>query len=285
MANHQPGFGKSVLLTGCSTGIGNATALRLARNGFTVFATVRKPADRDRLSRLQQPNLIPYYPLDLTGTGDIPPLIEFLRTTLQQKGHTGLYALINNAGGGSVAPIELMDLEIFRRELQTRLVGSVALVQSLLPMLRLGKGRIVWVVTPATIPTPYVTSIHACDFAVNCIARSLDLELAPWHIPSIQVRCGGIKTAKGLKTTIEVEEILRHPQANLYRPQLEKWGKEMAEFDRKRTDPEKVAQTVLTALIARNPRRRYALGYMAGAAAFLEALPQPLADAILKMRY
>ncbi len=211
MTNHQPGFGKSILITGCSSGIGYATALYLARNGFTVFATVRKPADYERLRRLQEPNLIPYSPLDLTGTGDIPPAVDFLQTNLKQKGQAGLYALINNAGGGSVAPIELMDLEVFHRELQTRLVGSAALVQSLLPLLRRGEGRIVWIVTPATIPTPYVASIHACDFAVNCIARTLDLELAPWHIPSIQVRCGGIKTAKGLKTTSEAEEILRHP--------------------------------------------------------------------------
>jgi NAD(P)-dependent dehydrogenase (short-subunit alcohol dehydrogenase family) len=285
MKNHKPGSGKSVLITGCSSGIGHATALHLARCGFTVFATVRKQADYDRLLRLQEPDLIPYCPLDLTGKSGIPPLVEFLEATLQRDGQAGLYALINNAGGGSVAPIELMDLEVFHRELQTRLVGSVALVQSLLLLLRRGAGRIVWILTPATIPTPYVASIHACDFAANCIARTLDLELSPWHIPSIQVRCGGIKTDKGLKTTSEAEEILRHPKSGLYRTQLEKWSKEMAAFDRKRTDPEKVAQKVMTALVARKPRRRYAVGYMAGAAAFLESLPQPLADAILRMRY
>ena len=141
-----------------------------------------------------------------------------------------------------------MDVNTFHTELQTRLVGGVALIQAVLPLLRQGAGRIVWIVTPATIPTPYVTSIHACDFAVNCIARTLAIELKPWQIPVIQVRCGGIKTAKGLETTAEVDAIFQHPQAELYRQPLRQWSKDMADFDLKRTEPEQVARVVQKAL-------------------------------------
>lgn len=276
---------KSVLVTGCSSGIGLATAQHLAGQGFTVFATVRKEADADRLRRLNRPNLIPVCPLDLTRSDDIPSIIATVQAELQRRDQPGLYALVNNAGSGSVAPVELMDLNVFRTELQTRLVGWVAMVQGFLPLLRQGNGRIVWIVTPAIIPTPYVASIHACDFAVNCVARTLDIELKPWRIPSILIRCGGIKTAKGLGTTDEVKTILQHPQAGLYRQRLERWSSEMAEFDQRRTEPLKVAQWVQKALQARNPRRRYSIGHMSGVAALLEALPQPLADAILKMRF
>ena len=285
MLDHQPGSGKSVLITGCSSGIGRETALYLARGGFTVFASVRKEADREQLRQLQQPNLIPICPLDLTRLSDIPAVVQTIQAELQRLGQPGLFALIHNAGGGGVAPVELMDLEGFHTELQIRVVGSIALVQAFLPLLRQGSGRIVWILTPATIPTPYVTSIHACDFAANCIARTLDIELKPWHIPSIQIRCGGIKTDKGLKTTGEVEKILLHSKGELYRQQLERWSKEMAEFDQKRTDPEKVAQIVMSTLCARNPRRQYGIGYMSGAAALLESLPQTLTDAILKLRF
>jgi hypothetical protein len=59
----------------------------------------------------------------------------------------------------------------------------------------------------------------------------------------------------------------------------------MAEFDKKRTDPEKVSEVVLRALSTTSPRRRYSVGHMAGAAAFLESLPQPLADSILRARF
>jgi NAD(P)-dependent dehydrogenase (short-subunit alcohol dehydrogenase family) len=274
-----------VLITGCSSGIGFVTAQHLAKTGFTVFATVRKEADAEKLRRLGEPNLIPVCPLDLARPGDILSIVNTIQAEIKRRGQPGLYALINNAGGGSVAPIELMDMNIFHNELQTRLVGGVALVQAVLPSLREGAGRIVWIMTPANIPTPYVTSIHACDFAVNCIARTLDIELKSWHIPNIQVRCGGIKTGKGLETTAEVEAILRHPKAELYRQSLERWSKDMAEFDQKRTDPEQVAQVVQKVLCIRKPKRQYSIGHMSGAAAFLELLPQPVTDVILKARF
>jgi NAD(P)-dependent dehydrogenase (short-subunit alcohol dehydrogenase family) len=283
--NINPSSNRSVLLTGCSSGIGRTTALCLAENGFTVFASVRKEEDRQQLVSLQEPNLIPICPLDLSRPEHIPAVVESITAELKRRGQTGLYALINNAGGGGVAPIELMDLGIFQKELQSRLVGTVGLVQAVLPLLRQGGGRIVWIVTPAIIPTPYVSCIHACDFAVNCIARTLEIELKPWHIPSIQIRCGGIKTARGMKTTSEVEAILNHPKSDLYRAALVKWSKEMTDFNQKRTEPEKVARLVLAALCAGNPKRRYSVGYMSGAAALLEALPQGLSDKILKMRF
>jgi NAD(P)-dependent dehydrogenase (short-subunit alcohol dehydrogenase family) len=277
--------GKSALITGSSSGIGRETARHLASLGCAVFATVRKGKDRDELGGLGEPNLIPLFPLDLNDRDDVPAAQEFVERELRQRHMSGLSALVLNAGGGAVAPLELMDLDGFERELRARLVGSVAMVQAFLPMLRAGEGRIVWIVTPATIPTPYVASIHACDFAANCLARTLDIELQRWGIPSVQIRCGGIKTAKGLETTKEVEAILRHPKADLYRDSLEKWSQEMADFDRKRTPPGKVAKQVERALRSRSPRRRYSVGYMRRAAAMLEALPQSLADRILKSRF
>ena len=276
---------KSVLITGCSSGIGWTTAVYLAQHGFIVFACVRKEKDREDLLRMAEPNLIPVCPLDLRRTEEIPTVMETVSAELQRRGQAGLYALINNAGGGGVAPVELMDVEIFHQELQTRLVGPVALVQAFLPMLRQGGGRILWIATPALIPSPFVASIHACDFAVNCLARTLDIELKSWQIPNILIRCGGIKTARGMNTPAEKEPVLLHPRGELYRKSLGKWFDEMAEFDQKRTEPEKVAQVVLAALRAPRPKRRYSVGYMSGPAAFLEGLPQSLTDKILKMRF
>ncbi len=280
--------GKSVLITGCSSGIGWATAVRLAKHGFTVFATVRKEADAGNLRDLGLPNLIPICPVDLTNLEHIANAEKLVADELTRRGEEGLYALINNAGGGLPAPIELMELDKFHQELQTRVLGAVALVQKFLPLIRQARGRIVWIMTPALMPTPYVTNIHACDFAINCIARTLDIELKPWNIPNIMIRCGGIKTPAGLRTTSDVDAIFeRGPRERvmLYEKALRKWGSDMAEFDAKRTDPEKVAEVVLKALIARSPKRRYSVGYMAGAANFLEFMPQSVSDWILKQRF
>jgi NAD(P)-dependent dehydrogenase (short-subunit alcohol dehydrogenase family) len=276
-----PPQGKAVLITGCSSGIGQACALWLARQGFTVYATVRKEADAQRLRQLQVPNLLPLCPLDLTRREDIPAVLDAVTADLERRGQLGLYALLHNAGGGQVAPVELMDLDLFQRELQARLVGAAALTQAFLPLLRQGKGRIVWIQTPALIPTRYVTSIHACDFAANCLARTLALELKPWNIPSVLVRCGGIQTPAGQHTPDGVAHMLRHPLAGLYREVLEQWGSSMVDFDRHRSEPEVVAQVVERALCARHPRHSYQVGYMSGLAAFLEILPEPWADSIL----
>jgi NAD(P)-dependent dehydrogenase (short-subunit alcohol dehydrogenase family) len=280
--------GKAVLITGCSSGIGHECALTLARSGYTVFAGVRRESDADALRALNEPNLVAVCPLDLTRHEHITAAVQFATDELRRRGSPGLYALVNNAGGGRPAPVELMDLERFRVELQARVLGSVDLVQQSLPLIREAVGRILWIVTPALIPTTFVASIHACDFAVNCIARTLDIELKPWGIPSVRIHCGGIRTPAGLRTTADVESLLRNgPPARvaLYQDYLHRWSREMAEFDRRRTEPTKVAEVVLKAVAARRPRRRYTVGYMANAARILEALPQSAADWLLKRRF
>jgi NAD(P)-dependent dehydrogenase (short-subunit alcohol dehydrogenase family) len=276
--------GKAVLVTGCSSGIGRATALHLARRGFTVFAGVRKEQDANALRALGEPNLVPLCPLDLTRLDQIQEAAEFLATELDARGIDGLYAIVNNAGAGGIAPIELMDIEGLRAELEARLIGPVALLQACLPLIRQAQGRIVWIVTPALIPIPYVASIHAADFAVNCLARTLNLELKRWNIPNILIRCGGIDTAAPGKSDRELAESFgKWPpdRLALYEESLRKERRELAEFDKKRTAPEAVAKLVERALTARRPKSRYSIGYLAGLAALLELIPQTAADAIM----
>lgn len=278
---------RAVLVTGCSSGIGRAVALRLAEAGFSVFATVRKEEDRGRLETLDLPSMQVLAPVDMRDEEQIEAAVESLSASLELTGST-LYGIVSNAGGGAPAPVELIPTEMVRAEVNTRIVGPIALLKGTLPLLRRGRGRILWITTPAIIPTPYVASIHACDFAVNCLARTLDIELARWKIPSIMIRCGGIKTPAGLRTTSDVEHLLAgatSDQRALYETALRNWAAEMAEFDRRRAEPLAVAETVLRALRDERPRRRYSIGHMARLAAILEALPQSVGDAILKRRF
>jgi NAD(P)-dependent dehydrogenase (short-subunit alcohol dehydrogenase family) len=286
-ANHRAN-GKAVLVTGCSSGIGRAAALALAGRGFTVFATVRREADAESLRDLNLPGLLPVCPVDVSDPEDVGPAAAFVAAELERRGHNGLYALVNNAGAGRPAPIELLPLAELHTELRARVLGPVALVQAFLPLLRRAGGRVVWIMTPALIPTPYVASIHACDFAVNGLARTLDIELRRWGIPSIMIRCGGIRTPAGLRTAADVEALIRTgppDRVGLYEEALRKWAGDMEVFDRKRTDPARVGEVVVRALTAEKPRRRYSVGHMARAAAILEMMPQGLADRILKTRF
>jgi len=278
---------RAVLVTGCSSGIGRAIAVYLAENGFKVFATVRKNKDAESLAKLQNPNLIPVYPLDLTNPDHIKEVFEFVKKELNKRAIKGLYAIINNAGGGSIAPIELTDLDKFHIELQARILGPVALLQLFLPLIREVRGRILWIATPALLPIPYLADIHACDFAVNCIARTLQIELKPWDIPSILIRCGGIKTSSPDKIYHDLDENIkkwRGEKYELYAKALEKTRKEFEEFDKKRTDPLEAAKVVYRALIGKKPKRRYRVGHMSALAAFFELFPQTIIDYMMERK-
>ncbi len=278
--------GAGVVVTGCSSGIGRAIATTLASRDFNVFATVRKPADADALRALGLPNLVPICPFDLTKPEQIAAAVEVIQTHLRARS-IGLYAIVNNAGGGGIAPIELMDVDGFRNELEARLVGPVTLLQALLPDLRRAHGRVLWIATPGMFPVPYVASIHACDFAVNSIARTANIELKPWNIQNILIRCGAIDTPAPKRTEAELEQAFaRWPSDRvvLYEEKLRNEAFNQEGFNSKRTDPVEVAEIVHTALTAARPKRRYQIGYLSGLAALLELLPQGWADAIMERR-
>jgi len=283
----KPTNERAVLITGCSTGIGRAVAVRLAQQGFTVFATVRKETDRVALAGLGLPDLVPLSPLDLSKTDQISAVVETLKNQLAARGIQGLYALINNAGGGFIAPIELIDLDRFEVELQTRIIGPLALLQAFLPLIRQAHGRLLWIVSPGLIASPYIASLDACFFAINYLARALNIELKPWNIPSIMIRCGGIITSAPAKTDQELEQAYKNwppDRFALYDSALRKQQRSFAGFDRHRTPPQQVAGVVYRALTTARPKHRYRVGYMSGAAAFLEALPQPVADWLIASR-
>lgn len=278
---------KAVLVTGCSSGIGYATAVYLSQHGFTVFATVRKEADAEALRALNIATLCPVSSLDLAKPETIPGAIEAIEHELNTREIDGLYAIVNNAGGGGIAPIELMDVDKFRIEIEARILGPVELLQALLPSIRAAHGRILWIATPSLMPIPYVSSIHACDFAINCLARTLQIELKRWAIPNILIRCGGVKTAAPAKSAKELEADFHkwsRERFALYADALRAEQKELSAFDAQRTEPVVISQTVYKALTASHPKRRYQVGHMSRVAAMLEYLPQTWVDSIMERR-
>jgi len=278
---------KSILVTGASSGIGNAVAIYLAKQGYTILASVRKNSDAEALNKLGLTNLNPLCPLDLTKQEQIYAIANSVREQIQKKELPALYAVILNAGGGHIAPIELMSISDFRDELEKRLVGNISLLQELIPLLRLTKGRILWISTPGLFPVPYVADIHAPDFAVNYLARTLNLELRPDGIKNILIRCGGINTPSPKRTENNILEQLRNcpkERVDIYESRLVKLEKELKKFATKRTEPEKVAELIAKVLHADKPKVRYQLGHMSNLGAFFEKLPQSWVDFIMGKR-
>src|SRR4051794_18544118 len=129
-----------VLITGASTGIGEATALRLDGGGLRVFAGVRKAEDGDRLRAKGSERLRVVEPLDVTNDEQIAAAAARVEEELAGD---PLRGIVNNAGIGISGPLEALDLDDFRRTLDVNTTGQLAVTKAFLPLLRRSKGRIV----------------------------------------------------------------------------------------------------------------------------------------------
>lgn len=126
------GNDRAIVITGASTGIGAACALRLDRSGFTVFAGVRKPEDGAVLQQSSSDRLLPIV-LDVT---DLPSIQRSLGIVSERCGSSGLYGLVNNAGIAVPAPLEAIPLSDLRRQLEVNVIGQIAVTQAFLPLIR-----------------------------------------------------------------------------------------------------------------------------------------------------
>ncbi|MET9341884.1 SDR family oxidoreductase [Nonomuraea sp. NPDC003804] len=241
---------KTVLVTGASTGIGRATALMLARHGFTVHAGVRKEADGQALG----PTITPIK-LDITDPGQIAEAAEHL-------GH--LDALVNNAGIGVTGPLEFVPLDSLRRQYEVNVFGQVAVTQAMLPKLRASKGRVVTVGSVGSwITLPFGGPLCSSKHAIRSLNDALRMELKPYGVAAVLIEPGSIHTDAVDKLEDEVEPRLaslgeegRRLYGQAYRTMTISALKE----ERTGSSPDVVARAVLHALTARKPRSRYPVG-------------------------
>ena len=172
---------KHTLVTGSSSGIGRATALRLAAVGQHVYAGVRKPADGDRLAPSAAGGEITPVILDVTQAGHIAAAAAAIGERTASAGRPGLDGLVNNAGYGLACPAELVPLDAFRRQLDVNVTGQLAVTQAMLPALRRARGRIVMVSTIGVrFSPPFAGPLDAAKAALTALGEALRQELAPW---------------------------------------------------------------------------------------------------------
>src|SRR5262245_31303131 len=130
----------AVLVTGASSGIGAACALRLDRLGWRVFAGVRRDADGAALAEQASAQLTPVV-FDITIEQEVEAATEAIGAAV---GAAGLAGLVNNAGIAVAGPLEYLPVAALRRQLEVNVVGQIAVTRGLLPLLRMGRGRIVF---------------------------------------------------------------------------------------------------------------------------------------------
>jgi NAD(P)-dependent dehydrogenase (short-subunit alcohol dehydrogenase family) len=176
-----------VLITGCSTGIGRATALRLARTGWTVYATARRAESIADLADAGCETLA----LDVT---DEDSMRAAVRTVEDAEGAVGV--LVNNAGYSQGGPIEQVPMEAVRRQFETNVFGAIRLIQLALPGMRAQRwGRIVNVGSMGgRVTFPGGGLYHASKYALEAISDALRFEVRGFGVAAILIEPGLITT-------------------------------------------------------------------------------------------
>ena len=252
----------TVVVTGASTGIGRACALRLAASGFDVLAGVRKEEDGERLREAAGSNgsLTPLR-LDVIDTDSVR---EAGATVDERTGARGLAGLVNNAGVGTGGPLEFIPLDDVRRQFEVNLIGQIAVTQAMLGALRKARGRIVNMGSAGGhSPPPFVGPYAASKAALRATSESLRRELRPWGIWVATVQPGSIATPiwdKGAATAQDVRGRLPEGTDALYGDVLDGVSAMTEKLAAAGLPPEKVARVVEHALTARRPRRDYIVG-------------------------
>jgi NAD(P)-dependent dehydrogenase (short-subunit alcohol dehydrogenase family) len=229
---------RSALVTGASTGIGRATALRLDGSGWRVFAGVRDPADGESLRQAGSRRLTPVA-LDVTD----PEQIAAAAALVEEESEGGLDGLVNNAGVAIPGPLETIPLEDFRRQLEVNLVAYVAVTQALLHSIRKAEGRVVFVSSiGGRIAFPFGGPYHASKFGTEAIGDVFRQELRPWGLRVAIVEPGSIDTPiweRGQRKATEIEA--KAPKTDLlYGAAVEKFRRviqDTADRPRPRIEP------------------------------------------------
>jgi NADP-dependent 3-hydroxy acid dehydrogenase YdfG len=252
MTQHDP-----ILISGCSSGIGAATAAALVRSGHTVYATAR------RVETLTDLEALGCHPLELDVTSE-ESMTTAVKTVEAEHGRVGV--LINNAGFGEYGPIEESDLARVRAMFETNVFGLARLSQLVLPGMRQARnGRIINIGSMGgRITFPVGGFYHATKYAVEAISDALRVEVRPFGIEVILVEPGLIRTnfESRVNESLEVGAAAGHKDKKdtayaglLAANEKNTTGGYANDF--MSTGPESVAAVVLRAVDSSRPRARY----------------------------
>jgi NAD(P)-dependent dehydrogenase (short-subunit alcohol dehydrogenase family) len=244
----------TVLVTGASTGIGEATALHLKELGFDAVGAVRKDGDAERLASQGLRTV----KLDVTDADSIA-------AARAELGDGPLAGLVNNAGIAVAAPLEFLPLDQLRLQLEVNVIGQVAVTQQFLPALRAARGRIVNVSSiGGRVALPLVAPYNASKFALEAISDSLRRELLPQGVDVIVIEPGGVKTpiwAKSTETADEFEKDMPPEAEQLYGPMVQALRRETLKIAQETgIEAREVAEAIGKALTSKRPRTRYLVG-------------------------
>jgi NAD(P)-dependent dehydrogenase (short-subunit alcohol dehydrogenase family) len=264
----------AIFVTGASSGIGRATAERLARAGYDVIPGLRRP------DALPEPVKEPVT-IDLADGSSIGPATQQVLARADGR----LVGLVNNAGYTVSGPCEALDVDDWRAQFEVNLFGHIAVTRALLPALLANRGRIVNVGSiGGRMSSPFIGPYNSSKFAVRAWTDAMRMELAPHGVHVSLIEPGSIDTPlwqKGNELADEQLEKLTHEQQQRYARQIT-GARKAADFAANHgIPPERCAQVIEHALSARNPKGRYLVGADARMQAAVSMLPVRVSDRLM----
>ena len=267
---------RTALVTGASSGIGEAAVRRLLEAGFTVYATARRV---DRMADLERAGAV-VIGSDVTDDASIEALVGQI---VADSGRIDV--LVNNAGYGSYGAVEDVPMAEARRQFDVNVFGLARLTQLVLPTMRAQRSGTIINISSigGKIYEPLGGWYHATKFAVEGLSDSMRLELAPFGIHVSIVEPGAIRTEWTGISADSLEEVSGSTAYADQAAQLSKLFRSTEGNPRLGSDPDVVAKVIAKAATAKRPKTRYLVGQGARPIVWLRrALPDRAFDAVMR---
>ncbi|KZZ45496.1 short-chain dehydrogenase/reductase [Thalassolituus sp. HI0120] len=267
---------RTVLITGCSSGIGRALTEEFLRHGFRVYAAAR---NTQSLSGLISDQLIPIS-MDVNNPDDIASTAE----TITHDGGKLDY-LINNAGYAAMGPVVELSTEDLKQQFETNVFAPIALTKALLPMLRAsGNAQVVNIGSVSGIlTTPFSGAYCATKAALHALSDALRMELAPFNIKVVTVQPGAIESKFGDNSLENMSNLI--DEQSLYAP-LKKSIQDRATASQDNPTPTKEFATELMAQLLSQPDAVIRIGNGSRALPFIRRwIPIEWVDKLLSKKF
>jgi NAD(P)-dependent dehydrogenase (short-subunit alcohol dehydrogenase family) len=251
-ANRQ----RVAIVTGSSSGIGYATSLLLARNGFYTYASARNINKSVNLQSIADAERLPLklIQLDVTDDGSVKDAIEKI---VLEKGRIDV--LVNNAGYGLFGAFEDLSLDEIKAQFETNFFGVVRVTQHILPIMRTQRGGIIVNVSSINghIAFPVISAYVSTKFAIEGLSESIAYELEPFGIKVILIEPGAIGSNFMKGSVLPKRALDPHSP---YSELVQKVSNKISSDHENATQPEEVAKTIVKAISSEKPKFRYVVG-------------------------
>jgi len=279
---------KTILITGSSSGIGYATALKFARAGFYTFASVKDShsqgaVELERIKHKEKLSLV-IFEIDVRNDQSVTDGVDFVIKKAKM-----IDVLVNNAGYGSLGPVEAFSIDEVRQQYDTNVFGVIRMANTVMPHMRRQKSGLVINISSVMglVPMPLKGIYCSTKFALEGLSEALRIELAPLGIKVVIVEPGAIAT--DLDANRYYPKAV-HDNMSPYSVLIDSYFKDHGEAKNKNTDntlsnPGVVANLLYEIALKKNPKLRYRVGVGSNLYLFRKITPFPLWQYFLQDSY